>query len=414
MLYQYIPRVISDRLIDLTKNFACIVITGARQVGKSTLLKHLFPNFQYVMFDPVVDVENARQDPELFFNNHKTPLILDEIQYAPEIVSVLKRIIDKNKKPGSFILTGSQQWGVIKKIAESLTGRAVFLDLESFSLAEVANIPTNANWLEKWLNNQHEFFKSSSLQRIMLSYNLYELLWRGTLPESIFLPKNLIPTFQLAYQKTYIERDVTMLADVSDVQLFRRFVRLLSAYSAQEINYSQLGRELNISPKTAKRWIDLLIETFQWVEFPSFSKNVIKRVSLKPKGYFTDTGQICFSQSISSPEAIAAHPLFGALFESAVVSEIRKRCSWMISQPNIYHFRTFSGAEVDLILEKDGIYFPIEIKAKSRPTKKDVLGITAFRKIFNNLNIAKGLVIAPSDSIYPITENDWVIPWDLE
>ncbi|TAK74461.1 MAG: ATP-binding protein [Gammaproteobacteria bacterium] len=257
-------------------------------------------------------MQNIRRDPDLFLNNTKLPVIFDEVEYAPELIPALKRFIDKNKRPGQFLLTGSQQWGVLNTIAESLAGRAIIITLDGFSLAEIANMTNNKPWLLHWLDNPDQFLAH---------------------------PPNRL-------------------------------------------------------------------------SLPSYSNNPIKRISEKPKGYFADTGQVCYSQMISSPEAIAAHPLWGALFENAVVSELRKQANLISTPPQFYHWRLYSGAEVDLVLERDGKFYPIEIKAKSKVTSQDAKNITAFRKLYSHLNVQKGLIIAPTESRYAVTENDWVMPWD--
>jgi predicted AAA+ superfamily ATPase len=203
------------------------------------------------------------------------------------------------------------------------------------------------------------------------------------------------------------------MADISDWQLFGRFIRLAAALTAQEHNFSQLGRELGLTPQTAQRWLDILKATFQWFEVPAFSGNLIKRVSSKPKGYFSDTGIACSSQAISSPSVIGGHPLWGPLFETAVAGELRKQCSLFSPKPNIYHWRSYSGAEVDFILEFNGALFPIEVKANSNPSRRDTTGISAFRKNYSHLNIKPGLVLAPTDTIRQISENDYSVPWDI-
>ncbi len=409
----YVSRLAENKLKKLVNTFPAVVITGARQVGKSTLLQHVFSQADCVVFDPVVDVENARQDPELFLQNHlDRPLLLDEIQYAPELVPTIKRQIDKDRKPGQFILTGSQQWSVLKSISESLAGRTVFLDLESFCLSELTQTSIAQLWLKGWLENPVDFI---DLQpgRMQSSKTLYEILWRGFLPEAQFLPLESLYEFQTAYLRTCIERDVRYLGEVSNWQQFGRFVRLVAALTAQEINYSQLGRELGLNPQTSKRWLDMLVATFQWYEVPAYSGNTTKRVASKPKGYIADTGIACSAQAIFSPQAIPSHPLWGALFETAVVAEIRKQCSIMSPKPIMYHWRTHRQAEVDIILERDGIFYPIIIKAKSGPTRQDTSGITAFRKTYPKLNIEKGLVIAPTEKIIQLSENDYALPWDI-
>jgi len=412
MEHSYRHRNLSGRIRHLFAHFTCVIVVGARQVGKSTLLTHLFPEANHILLDPIQDIQNIRQDPDLFLNNTKLPVIFDEVQYAPELIPALKRFIDKNKRPGQFILTGSQQWGVLNTISESLAGRAIIINLDGFSLAEIANGTSDKPWLLQWLENP-DIFLAHARNRLSLPNSLYETLWRGALPEANFLPKDVIADFHASYQRTYIERDVRLLANVSDLAQFGRFVRLAAALVAQEINYSELGRDIGITPQTAKRWLATLSQTFEWFEVPAYSNNPVKRISEKSKGYFTDTGQVCYSQMISSPEAIAAHPLWGALFENAVVCELRKQANLMATPPQFYHWRLHSGAEIDLILERDGKFYPFEIKAKSKITSNDTRNISAFRKLYPQLNIQKGLIIAPTESSYAVTENDWVVPWDI-
>ena len=408
----YHQRILTNRLHRLFSVFPVVVVTGARQVGKSTLLDNtLGQDMDTVVFDPVIDVENARQDPELFLNNRLPPVILDEIQYAPELIPAIKRRVDRDRRPGQYILTGSQQWGVLRSVAESLAGRTVFLDIEGFSLAEAADFG-NQLWLDKWLADPVTFFNQTP-GRLPQNITLYEQLWRGFLPEAQFIPLDTVPDFHTAYQRTYIERDVRLMADISDWQLFGRFIRLAAALTGQEINYSQLGRELGLTPQTAKRWIDILQATFQWFEVPAFSGNAIKKVSNKPKGYIADTGLACAGQAISTPSAIGGHPLWGALFETACVTEIRKQCSFLSPHPQIYHWRAYAGTEVDIIIECNGRFYPIEIKAGSNPSRRDTSGLTAFRKRHPELNIAKGLVLAPIERPLQLSENDYALPWDV-
>lgn len=409
----YINRIASDKLLRLATTFPAVVISGARQVGKSTLVEHLFKEkADIVVFDPVIDIENARQDPEFFLNNHRTPIILDEIQYAPELIPVIKRRIDKDRSPGQYIITGSQQWGVLKSISESLAGRAVFLDLESLSLSEISGKQNVKTLIPAWLDSPTAFLAAAP-DRLPVNANLYELLWKGAMPETRFLDHQLIPDYYNAYIRTYIERDVRLLANISDFQLFGRFLRLMAALSAQEINHSQLGRELGLSPKTTSQWLEILTAAFQWFEIFPYSGNTVKRISGKPKGYIADTGLACTSQVISTPSAIGSHPNLGALFETAVVNEIRKQISILSPKPNLYHWRSHGGGEVDLILERDAVFYPIEIKAKSNPSRKDTTGISSFRKTYPHLKIEKGLVLCPTDKVFQLSDLDYAAPWDI-
>jgi predicted AAA+ superfamily ATPase len=408
----YVERAQTSRLKRLVEVFPLVVVTGARQVGKSTLLKQLFGDtFETVVFDPAVDVGNARKDPELFLDNHPAPLILDEIQYAPELLGVLKRRIDLDRHPGQYILTGSQQWGVLKSVSESLAGRAVFLDLWGFSTCEINKQVARKSWLEMWMEGP-ESFPVERVTREDSPRTLYEQMWRGWLPEAQVIPIDVVPDFHLAYRRTYLERDVRLLLSGVELQTFGRFISLAAGLSAQEINYSQLGRELSVTPQTAGRWLDVLKNTYQWFEIPAFSRNVLKRLSGRPKGYLSDTGQACSSQFISSPSALGGNPLTGHLFESMVVAELQKLASLMGSPPSFHHWRTHAGAEVDVLLERDGMIFPIEIKMTSRPSRADLRGLNAFRETYPSLRIAPALVLAPVEGAFKISETDYAFPWN--
>lgn len=404
-------RLISEKLQRLFAAFPVVVLTGARQVGKSTLLQKVFPNLSYVQFDSDLDIGAARQDPDLFLDNHRWPLILDEIQFAAPLVSAIKRRVDQYRQPGMYLLTGSQQWSVLKNISESLAGRAVFVQLEGFTLSEIAQQTEAPSWLARWLDDPNRVIAEPPT-RLNLSRTLYEQLWYGWLPYADTLPQDLVQTFYRGYLQTYIERDARLIQDVLDWQQFGRFVQLVSALSAQEINHTQLGRELGISCQTARRWLAALVATFQWYEIPPFSKNNLKKVVSKPKGYFADTGLICSLQRISSPLALAGHPLTGALFETAVAAHLRRLSEPLATPPQMYYWRTYGGAEVDIVLERDGVLFPIEIKLTSQPNRRDAQGIEAFRRTYPDQKIAPGLVICPCREFVRISDRDYALPWD--
>jgi uncharacterized protein len=350
-----------------------VVLSGARQVGKSTLLAHAFPNFERITLDPVQDVGNARKDPEPFLQNHRVPLILDEIQYAPELVPVIKRRVDQSRAPGQYVLTGSQQWVVLKSANESLAGRAVFLDLEGFSLSEICQTPSS--WLERYLSDPQEFLSRPS-SRLAQSQTLYEILYRGFLPEATSMPLKFLHRYLESYLSTYIERDVRLLAEIEDRQLFGRFTQLTAALTSQEINHSELGRELGVSYKTAQRWLRILRDTFQWFEVPAFHNNALKRASGKPKGYFADPGLACSLQRISSPKALAGHPLTGALFESTVGAEIRKQMASMEYRTRIRHrqrptrHQCFSSSTFSVLSAER--FLRIRILSASTPSEKAI------------------------------------------
>jgi predicted AAA+ superfamily ATPase len=410
---EYKPRIISERLKSMLARFPVVIVCGARQVGKSTLLRHAFPDWPMVVFDPAMDVGNAREDPDLFLDNHPSPVILDEIQFAPELVAAIKRRVDRSKKPGQYVLTGSQQWSVLKTASESLAGRAVFMDLEGFCLAEIAAATTDDHWLKRYLENP-ESLAGDAPSRLALSRTVYEQLWLGFLPEVDAMDAEWVPEYHRACLRTYIERDVRLLSDVTDWQQFGRFVALAAALTAQETNHSQFGREVGVTPQTAGRWLAMLKATFQWFELPGYHGNTIKRISGKPKGFIADTGMACALQMISAPQALGGHPMVGALFETAVLADIRKLSRTMATPPSLYHWRSHGGAEVDLVLERDGRLYPIEIKLTTKPTKGDARGIAAFRAAYPDTKIAPGLVICPCEHAQRLNDTDYALPWDSQ
>jgi len=409
----FLPRIAAPRIERLIATFPIVVVSGARQVGKSTLLEHLLAGrADFVTFDPIVDVEGARAEPELFLDNHRRPLVLDEIQYAPEIVPALKRRIDRDRRPGQFVLTGSQQWEVLKALEESMAGRVVFLELDGFCQSELAERAMGASWLERWLADPKALLDARP-ERLPEGRPLYERLWRGFLPEAESLPLDVLSDFHSAYIRTYIERDARQMGGVSDWQAFGRFYRLAAALTAQEVNRSELGRELGITPQTAHRWLDMLRATYQWHDLTAWSGNAIQRISKKPKGHFGDTGLVCASLRISSPQALADHPSLGAIYETAVVAELRKLISVLPSKPIAHHWRAHSGPEVDIVLERDGKLYPFEIKATVRPGRGDTRGIEAFRRAYPKARIMPGAVLCPTPSVIRLSEVDVALPWDL-
>lgn len=407
----YRKRLQSARLIRLTEFFPVTVVSGARQVGKTTLLQHLFPRHDYVVFDASIDLEGARRDPDLFLRNHPPPLILDEIHYAPELVSAIKRAVDRNGSVASqYILTGSQQWQVLKTLSESLAGRAAFLDLQGFSLQELTD--SDSCWMAKWLKNPEEFFEWSK----KASYSNYDLqgwLWKGFMPGVQPLPDDLAGDFWAAYHRTYVERDARLIGDIQDWHEFGRFIGLITALTAQEINYSQLGREIGITPQTSKRWLQILEATFQWSALPAFSGNPIKRVSSRPKGHLADTGIACYHARLSSPKMLGSHPLFGALFETAMVQELRKQVAALGIAASWSHWRSAGGAEVDLLLENDATLYPFEFKLTTHPTRRDGSGIAAFRAAYPGRRIGVGAIVCAVDRPRWITDDILAIPWNL-
>jgi uncharacterized protein len=288
-----------------------------------------------------------------------------------------------------------------------LAGRAAILNLLPMSYRELSSGNFNS-FITAWVLDEQKAVKHfCSTQPIPL----YTEIWHGGYPKIKQLPDDLISTYWSSYMQTYVERDIRTIANIGSLQSFGDFFALLSAYTAQEINYTHLGREFGIDRGTAKKWLEIAQSTFQWFSIPPFHRNAIKKLSGKSKGYFADTGFLCYLQKISSPDVIASHPFKGRLVETYVALEIMKSFQGTSIQPNYYHFRTYSGAEVDLILEIDGWLYPIEIKSKTNPSKKDAMGIRSFKENFPGENIATGLVICAIEEPTYISKDILAVPW---
>lgn len=407
IMFKYKNRILEKKLAEIFNYYPVVAVLGARQVGKSTLVENLFSDtLSTTVFDPVVDIGNARQDPDFFLQNVKTPCFLDEIQYAPELLGSIKRKVDREKKNSLFLLSGSQNLSVLKEISESLAGRVAILNLWPMSHNEMMENPFSG-FLEKWLSGTSD----RELGGPAKSQAVFPAVWQGGYPKTAELPEHLLTGYWQSYLQTYIERDVRKVANIGSLQSFGRFIALLAAHTAQEINHNQLGRELGISRNTAVSWTEVAESTYQWISIPAYSRNAVKKISGKNKGYFTDTGLICYLQRITSPDVIPGHPMQGRLFETFVFMEIIKIIQRFNVPPNLYHFRSHSGSEVDLILERDGMLFPIEIKSKSRPQKKDIRGFKAFRDCFPNEKVHKGLVICAVPAIQNLTPDTVAVPW---
>jgi predicted AAA+ superfamily ATPase len=405
---KYKNRLLEGKLEELFRYYPVVAVLGARQVGKSTLVENLFRDrIGTVVFDPVVDVGNAREDPDFFLQNTMCPVFLDEIQFAPELLASMKRRVDRKKENGLYILSGSQNLAVLKNISESLAGRVAISNLLPMCRREL-NEEAPSFFLEKWLSGEQVNLREAEAGE---PEPIFPYIWRGGYPKIMELPDSLVPGYWESYLQTYIERDVRTIANIGSLQTFGRFVGLLAAHSSQEINHTQLGRELGVDRKTALAWTEVAQATFQWFTVPAFSRNPIKKIAGKEKGYFSDTGFLCYLQRISSPEAIGSHPLKGSLFETYIVMEILKVFhSWPL-RPNLYHFRSYSGAEVDLVVELNGRLFPIEIKAKSNPARKDTRGFASFRACFPHEQIQQGLVICSVEKPQRLSEDAVAIPW---
>lgn len=334
----YRTRLLEKTINDSARAFPAIVITGPRQSGKSTLIRHLFngKKASFINLDNPEYRALLQDDPGGYLESVQKPVVIDEIQYMPELLSYVKILIDKDRTPGSFFITGSQQFQVMKNVSESLAGRAAILSLPTFQMQE--NKPVN---------------------------RIEDFLLRSTYPEPALNTKINTNIWYSSYLQTYLERDVRSILNVHNLRDFEQFIRLLAARAAQELNYSSLSRQLGISIQSIKRWISVLEASYIIFLLPPFFKNYGKRIIKAPKLYFYDTALINHLIGITEPNMLLNGPMAGALFENAVVSEIIKLKYATGIKPELYYWRSQSGIEVDLILPHQGKFVPCEIKLTS-------------------------------------------------
>lgn len=410
----YHPRLIEEKLAAYSQAFPCVLVTGARQVGKSTLLQKRFGRrTRMFTFDPVQDLYGEKTDPELFLRNNPPPLILDEIQYVPDLVPAIKRCVDAQRRPGMFLISGSQQWAVMRRLAESLAGRVAVLDLSPFSLSE-ARKDRSFHWFPAWLESAlHQPRRAVNNGLKMRSGGMAPAawIWRGGFPQVASLAEAIVPGWMQGYVATYLQRDVRLLLDVRNETLLASFLGLCATLTAQECNYRQMGRDIGLSAPTAQTWLRVLKDTFLWVETPAYSRNAVKRLSSKPKGYLADTGLACYLMRLSSPRAVMGHPCWGALFESAVVLELVKQAQTMKTPPIFYHYRRHSGAEIDLLVEWNGVWFPVEIKSSATVRPTDATSIGIFREEVG-AGAGPGLIVYAGREPLRLTEDCLAVPFD--
>ncbi|MBF8263529.1 MAG: GTP-binding protein [Parachlamydiales bacterium] len=409
---KYLHRHIEKQILESAKYFKAILLLGARQTGKSTLLSHLFPQVKTFVFDPLQDVYKARQDPDLFLESFPAPLILDEVQCVPELLNSLKRKMDRSDAKGQYFLTGSQNFSILRNVAESMAGRVAIFHLDHLSPQELLGKGNDEGWLPAYLKDPDSFYLKRDVLPSTFS-PLVEFLFRGTFPATVELPTSQIPRYMSSYLQTYVDRDVRTMENIQNLTEFNRFLGIIAALTAQEINASQLGREIGVSPQTARRWLDLLSYTYQWFELFPYHGNTIKRISGKKKGYFKDPGFACYLQAVDSYESLAKSPKLGAIFETWAINYIIQQSATLDVPPKMYHWRTSAGAEVDLILERTGKLYPIEFKCKTHLSRTDLSGLKAFRATYSKQEVMPGLIFYAGSEAYKLDENTLALPWNL-
>jgi uncharacterized protein len=400
---KYIPRSLEPILEKAASQFPAVVLIGPRQSGKSTLVRHVFGDRFSTLSLEAPDVRAAAAaDPRGFLALNPPPLILDEVQYAPGLLPYIKESIDENRStPGQFILTGSQNLLLMQQVTESLAGRAAVLKLLPLTFREILKEPQKKfPWESKKLHST-----SNGLA--------YREIWQQTLtgffPEIACNRQRDFRLWQSSYVQTYLERDVRSLRNIGDLSTFQIFLRALAGRAAQQLNLSELARDVGISVNTTRDWLSILEASFQVFILRPYFVNFGKRLIKSPKVYFTDTGLLCYLVGLNDMEHAIAGPMGGAIFENLVTAEIHKSFLHRGEEPPLYYWRTAAGNEVDLLVEtQDGIV-SIEIKSSATMRPEMAKGILQFRRNLGGKS-QEGFVIYPGDMVLPLGENVLSLP----
>lgn len=361
----YHPRAIEPWIKQYQEQFPILLLTGPRQVGKSTVLSQVAGDryTKVTMDDPLLR-QQVGQDPALFLKNNPPPLLLDEVQYVPELFPHLKMLADREQRDGLILMTGSQAFALMRHVSESLAGRVGILRLQGISLRERFDIAFNQPFIpdETYLNEREGGLKPYE--------HLWDIIHRGYMPKLAFNPDNSWEIYYASYVETYIQRDVKQLAQVTDEGQFLRFMTALAARSGELLNYQSVGSEIGISNDTAKRWVSILETSgIVYLLYP-YSNNHLKRVLKTPKIYFLDTGLLAYLTRWPTSQTLMNGAKAGQVFETFVVSEVIKSFyNAGKSTLPLYYYRDRDGREIDLVIEQGDTVYPVEIKMTAAPNR---------------------------------------------
>lgn len=363
----YIHRTIEKTIGEISRHFKVLLLTGARQVGKSTVLRYCDPQREYVTLDDMVERDQALNDPLLFLERHRPPVIIDEIQYAPNLLSYIKMAVDSSESMGGYWLTGSQQFQLMQGVSESLAGRVGIVQLYGLSLVEIGGQPQQVPFFP-----QDDYEEKRCHAPHYTSGDIFQKIWRGCLPQAV-VDEGVSRDFLYgSYLSTYIERDVRNLTKVDDLMKFYTFIRAVACRTGQVLRYSELARDAGISEPTAKSWMSILVASNIVYLLEPYYANFGKRLTRMPKIYFLDLGLCAYLLRMQSPEMIRNGNMAGAFFESFVVGELIKSYAHNGLRPYFSWYRDVRQQEIDLIIEAGGMLYPIEIKVTAGPNAKMV------------------------------------------
>ena len=405
----FIKRDLANKILELSQDYACVLLTGPRQVGKTTLLRQLMQqNRNYVTLDDLDERRLAQQEPATFLAVHETPLFIDEVQYAPQLFSYLKIAIDNGAEPGSFWLSGSQAFRMMELAQESLAGRVAILHMSGLSQHEIYG---SGEALPLTIDLRALKALKAAGQATDLK-GMYERIWRGSLPGYVsgkFKDRNV---FYSSYIQTYINRDVSELLEPVDKLLFQDFIRAAACRAGQMLNIHDIAQDVGVSDDTAKRWLQVLEKSDVIFYLRPYSNNLLKRTVKTPKLYFFDTGLVAYLTKYTTPEILQNGAINGAILENYVVAEIRKSYANVAEEALLWYYRDTRSNEIDMVLERDGRLNPLEIKRSVNPGNQLVKAFEVLDK--GAVPRGKGAILCMRPELTAVDADNYIVPiWML-
>ena len=401
----FIERTITQAIDIASKSFKIIMLTGPRQVGKTTVLQHLAPESRvYLTLDDLNLRFMANNDPAVFISKLQLPVLIDEVQYAPQLFSYIKMLVDKEKTPGLFWLTGSQQFEMMKNVTESLAGRVAIFNLYGISLAEEEGRPQTPPFIPsiEAIKSRQNIAKAINIDQI------YYKIWRGGYPDLVANSAMSWEKFYESYVTTYIERDVRAYLNIDNLIAFRQFMQICAARTGQMVNYRSISNDCGISEPTIKSWFNILRASGLITIVQPYFNNITKRFIKTPKFHFMDTGLCCFLAGWLSPEVLERGAMAGAMLESYVVSEIIKSYVNNGKSMRMYYYADKEQREVDLLIEENCVLYPIEIKKSGSLANMNFKNFDFLKSL--NVTIGHGCVLCFTDRVIPITNHIDAVP----
>jgi len=402
----YRRRTLEAFMTTAARQFPVLLVTGARQVGKTTFLRHLSRvGRTYISLDDPLVTSLARKDPSLFFQRFPPPVLVDEIQYAPQLLPYIKMEVDRNRVPGSFWLTGSQPFHLMKGVSESLAGRVGVVHLLGLSRREWAGRSRESR---PFLPTPAEIRLRSRMGEKLPLKELYRLIWRGAYPAIALNSEVDRDLFYGSYVQTYLQRDIRDLARVGDEMAFLRFLRAAAARTGRLLNLSDLARDADVAVNTAKNWLSILQTSGIAYLLEPYHTNITKRLVKTPKLYFLDTGLCAYLTEWSSPETLEAGAMSGAILETWIVVELLKGYWHNGRRAPFYYYRDKDRTEIDLLIVQDGTAYPLEFKKTASPGRDDVRHFQVLEK--RKMPVGPGGIICLTERSLPLTPTAQSIP----